>query len=536
MNLTVNILQANSPNTLPSALLIDAEGISIDGNVNGVSTNTLTAAIADDTGIDITVSQAGYMTYSVHVNNVYHLDKTIDIVLVPIVIDILDPLYGMPTPYFFAFNDPCSFRVDVYKASSYVGNVSWYVNNVLLSGPSVQNDSITFCNPGDYQVKIRTQVSDAFSNPLWDRQFATIITGNTVKGTVGNIDTYLSQDTETNITVVEYRVCLSLEITTALSPTCDTSACCYSKDETITVTPTFTLSRPGSDPTDYTLHYDVVDPNGDPVILENADFTLDEEDLTISFALTLLGVYTVTATIVDTECGNTYVKTLDVDTCNFIVINYTGCNGFNLINKSSSISTTYTILDIEGNEVKVVATLDPGQTDSLSFPDIGIFQVVVDYTYNEEDKHEIYLINNYCELERCMSQYILNLLCASPERCDPCPDDVELNRFLLLYNTYFMKVNQIFTTNNFFTALDSEMLNTLTTVESVMQKIKQYCHRIGCLKTNGAFAEASGGWRYDWAGKSNNHIKTCNCSTPHAGSYHQATKPAYCHTCGGGNS
>jgi len=537
MNLTVNVFHTNF--TTLSSPPLSPGGISINGDANLALSNTHTVAITDNCPADILVVSPGHHTYSMTVDNVYMDDITVDIIMVPIVNDILDPNYLRPYPAFFAFKDPCSFCSDVYNASSFTGDISWYVNNEYYKDGV--KATTCFCAPGDYQIKVRNQTFDLVVPapgcppvrvPAWDLQFATIITGNTVKGVIDPIETYLALDTITNHIVVEYRISLELKVDSDIEPLVDESACCYFRDDVITITPTIVLNRPNADPALHSILFEVYDPDGVDITNGGVAFPLTVSNIQYQFTISKIGTYTVKATIEDSVCDLVYEKIIGVETCNFVFIKYTGCDAFQIQNRSISTDITYDITDVSEPDFLLSGFLLAGESKdfTFSFPSLYIF--TAKYNRNGEEITEKYLLNAYCALERCFTDYIEEILCEPTKRCAPCPPESEISQMFLLYNTYFMKINKLFNTNSFFTALDNEGLSEITTLNQIMNRILDYCKRSGCIKS-GAFSDARvQEGPYDMAGKGSNHSQ-CNCSPTKSGSYYNTAKPGYCSSCNG---
>jgi hypothetical protein len=365
---------------------------------------------------------------------------------------------------------------------------------------------------------------------MWDRQFATIATGNTVAQDLDPIADYLALDTETNITVDEYRVDIDLTTTSEIEPLVDGDVCCYFKNDTVTIDATVTLNRPGADPNLNSISFKVIDPEGIDISDVAWVYPLNLSPIQIDFPLTKLGAYTVTATVEDTVCDNTFEHTITVETCNFIFIKYLGCNSFEVQNRSLDTDIEYTLLDVGDAAFSETGTLAAQSAITFDFTRPSIYEFQARYG---EDTVQSYLLNNYCEIERCFIDYIEQILCAPVNRCSPCPPESEISQMFLMYNAYFMKINKIFNLNSFHTALDQEGLDEVTTATQIMDKILLYCERTGCL-TNGAFSE---GYMtegpYDWAGQGSNRAQSCSCNPKKSGSYYNAARPGYCATCNG---
>jgi hypothetical protein len=117
MNLTVHVIKWNAL-TPPSDLTVSTGGIVIGAFSNGSGASSYTHAVTDNSAVTISVTQTGYKPYTMVIDNVYSVNKTVYIMMVPDVVSIVDPLYNRPNPYFFYLQDPTSFKVDYYSATS----------------------------------------------------------------------------------------------------------------------------------------------------------------------------------------------------------------------------------------------------------------------------------------------------------------------------------------------------------------------------------------------------------------------------------
>ena len=151
----------------------------------------------------------------------------------------------------------------------------------------------------------------------------------------------------------------------------------------------------------------------------------------------------------------------------------------------------------------------------------------IEISYNNgasEDIKESYVINNYCLLEECLAQYILDILCKDERRCNPCPDEVELNQMLLLSNTYFMKLHSEYAWNNYYTFFTETKLDSFTTLQQVMNKLKEFCSRRACLIQSFPGTPIMEG-PYDMAGRGDNWENPCYVNTSNV-------VTTGCNTCG----
>tara|TARA_R110000764_G_scaffold119210_8_gene206819 strand:+ start:241 stop:1860 length:1620 start_codon:yes stop_codon:yes gene_type:complete len=538
MNLTVSVVSTDFSTESP--LVVDAGGISINGNVNGAGASTLVQAVTDGESADIIITQTGYYPYTMTIDDVFMADATVTIIMVAVVSDISDADYLRPRPSLFTFIDPCSFAVSFYSASSYGGDVTWYVNNEVYIAESALKGVSYFCAPGEYQIKVRNQTYDYVSTnpacpptrvPAWDNYFSTTQEGSTVISVIGDSATYLAADVTTNVTVVEYRPELTFDVTPDNEPFADEDVTYYTRGSSVVVTPNVQLNRPGALPEDHTITWQVVDPEGItvPLLQEVFPLNLPAASIAIEFTLDKLGVYAITATIDDMTCGTSFVRNLNLETYNFVSLNYNGCNEFEITNRSSDTEFSYSISDISDPTVIASGTLTPGRMTTASFSTPSMYRLDVTYERDGVVHEELYLLNNYCALERCFISYIEGILCGDIDRCSPCPPESDLNQMFLLYNTYFMKVNKLFKVNSYFEALDEEGLAEITTLDQVMGRILAFCQRSGCVDST--FVKNYGEGPYDWLGQGSNIDKSCSCSTPTQASAYNISKPGYCSTC-----
>jgi hypothetical protein len=539
MNLTIHAIQYNGTGVPPIDLTVDAGGISIGGDTNQGGSVTHTVTVTDNSSVEISVTQDGYHTYNMTIDNVYDSDRTIYIMMVDIISDINDPDYNRPNAYHFYFTSPCSFKTDFYSASSFTGEIEWYSNNELYARGN--KGTISHCNPGKYQIKQRCTVSGN-EGLLWDRQWANTDepiytvpgealgqgeTGNVIAGDVAPLSTYLDLDLQTNITLTEYRPDFDLILTAPVNQL--ESLCCYTKDEELTIIADITLNRTGALPDDHTVTFTVTSPNGLPVELQQDTFTLLENPISISFPLNELGQYTITGVLDDLYCGSSYTVTKIADTCNFFDINYTDCSTYEFVNKSTDKNVSMEIVNIEGTE-SYASELTPGTAETIVFNEISIYFVTITYLKDTVETQEVYVLNNYCILEDCIAKYISDLLCVDERRCNPCPDDVELNMMLLLSYSYFNKLHSEYAWNNFYSGISDSKLNEFNTLKQNMDRLKEFCSRRGCIAQAFPTCYTSEG-PYDWAGKND---PDCNCNvnlsstTTTTSAYYTST----CKTCG----
>ena len=536
MNLTVNIVTwAGFGNPL-TPLNVSAGGIVINDDTNGNAASSLSSVISNGECAKLSVTQTGYHPYNLVVDNIYEENRTITILVAPIITDINSPDYNRPFPFFFVFQDPCSFKVDYYNASSFPGDISWYLNNEEFDSTSTKG-TFNVCAPGEFQLKVRgvNYVTTGGACPMrqlaWDQQYANIRTGNEVIMVLDPIEDYLALDTQTNVTEVEYRPSFSISADSPVDQL--EEACCYTREETVTVTATTAITRPGSTTDDYNYEWSVIDPDGLEVYEDTTPITQEQ----IAFRLDKLGVYTVNVNLVDMHCNIVYPNSFIVETCNFIVFDYVDCNTYTISNKSSATDVTYSVTSIEGISNTDVKQLGHGESETINFTTPSLYFVTVTRTVNNESVDEIYVLNNYCVIEECFAEYILDILCEDTRRCEACPDAVELNQFSLLFYTYFMELNKEYGINNFYSGLEDSQLERLGNIAQVMERILEFCSRRNCSHGQQSSFDRdirpAGSETLDWAGKGSNKDKSCNCNPQKGAGYYNTAKPGYCNTCNG---
>lgn len=507
MQLTLNILEHLGSLT-PTPLTINSGGIEIGGGSNSGSATSLVVTVADNTSVTITVTQPGYHTYNMTIDDVFTSDNEIDVVLVPVVTDISDPNYNRPAARFFTFKGMCGFDVAFYSATSYSLSPLWYVNNELYQEGG-EKGVIKFYKPGSYQLKHRVRSYSPDGSLMWDRVWADNSTdtevGNSTAGIIPTWADILDFDLDTNLTIVEYRPVISLAASTPVNQL--ENSCCYTKGEGVTITPTVTLVRDGAIASDHTITYQVIDPEGNEVSLGSATFSLDALNMDLVFTPEALGTYAISATVNDVTCDESFLKTMSVETCDFVVLDYVDCNTYTINNKSSATDMTYTITSIDGVVIEDAGSLIAGDTATVTFSDISLYLVAATFTPRGGVETTLtYVLNNYCGLDDCIATYILDILCGEERRCVPCPDDVELNQMLLLSYTYFMKLNKEYGWNNFYSTLEDSKLAELTNIKQTMDKLNAFCSRRSCNTASFNTAAATGS--YTWPTSAG--CSTCN--------------------------
>jgi hypothetical protein len=468
MNLTINTYSYIAG--VKTALSINSGDLVVNGVPSGSTGVSYSTTVTDNASAIISILKGGYYTYNVTVDSVFTENKIIDIILVPI-LSIVDPDYNRPYPHFIFFQDSYSFKTYFYNGSSYAGEIQWYFNNTPYGvGNQVVVD---YKLPGSYQLKVRGTTYEPLAGIRYDSVWATDtvgISGNTTPGTASDISTYLALDLNKNITEIEYRPTFYL---TASDPEdlgqIDKG---YAKGEIVTITPFIELTNSSS----YTVKYIITNPYGIDILSTTLNY-VDIPSVTISFPIDILGNYTIKGRLTDVEGNQKYDVTLNVNTINFIDISYVSCNTFKFENRSTTIPITYSISSL--TEIVVPsAGLQYNSSTEIVLPGTNLYTVTVNYN----DTTEYYIINNYCDLEDCLTKATLDIFC--DPTCDPCDkleNELDLIRLYSLSTTYFMKLHKEYYINNIYTALTQTKLDELTNIKQTLDKLSEYCKRIGCL-------------------------------------------------------
>jgi len=440
--------------------------------------------------------------------------------------------YGNIYPDMFHFVDPCSFKADYYSANSGdISQSSWYVNNELYTTGT--KAKIGFAFPGDYQI------THVVENTDWLKAFATTLQGNTnVDRTKKPIADLLALDGTTNLTIAEYRPDLSLTFSSGVSPIATKDITCYTRDEVITITPSWTLNRPGAVAANHTIVYTVTDPDGSSVTVLNSSNTAQNTfPLNVSataasgkFTMSELGTYKIQAKIVDSDCNTEFPIEYCIKTCNFVNVKYKECNTFTIENRSSLKDFNYSIEQHGVTGVVASGTVGAGTSVDITFSNPGLFIMTSNYLVAgssvtcPDSNTEQYIISNHCEVEKCITNYLTDLLCGGGDPCAPCPEDNELNQILLMSYTYFMKLNKEYALNNFYTGLSAGKLDELTSISGILNKMSLFCNRRNCLDSSFSENTSNGGTVNSWVSKSGD----CGCNSTNSANTNVNTSSSGC--------
>jgi hypothetical protein len=254
---------------------------------------------------------------------------------------------------------------------------------------------------------------------------------------------------------------------------------CYTKGEEIKVSPDVTLDV-GANASLFTITYEVTKPNGTLMTLNQSTFPLDITDYGVSFTLSDLGEYTIKMIVTDLTEEEDYEQSVSIETCNFIDITYVSCDSFSVSNLSSATDVTIRVDSVDGTAVLASQAIKAGETYQLNFTDPSLYYIKVTYGSTTET----YVINNFCQVEECIAKFIAGMICDDESRCQPCSDELELNRIFLHYQSYMMKLNKEYGWNNYYNALSDTTLADIASLKNTMDKLKAFCERMDCLKSS----------------------------------------------------
>jgi hypothetical protein len=497
MDLTVNILD-NSGAPL-TALGTD---ITLDSVVTNDS-NSVTQTVADNLQqVTLTVTRAGFFSYSTTFR-VFNQDETISIKLIQDITDTLDPNYRRPYPWFFAIQDPCSFDVHVFNATSApFGSFEYYSNNELYES-NVQDTIVRYCEAGSYQIKQRITVNDdpvdcgGTGTLLWDRFYATIEAGDILN----DLATNLALDTDTNTTLPEIIPELTLDLQGPAN--FFDSTFYYPLLETVVVVPDWEITNPTCTDTPV-LTWEVIDPDG--LVLEAAALNLPAlslglgalvtpADVSPEVTLNKVGDYIVRSTISD--CCNSYTREVVIPAVEFVQLFplNENCTEHEIKNASTTIDITYTVSDLDNNPLEddnlgvlENVELQAGFSNQFNIPDDGTYIVAVSYTDKfDVEQERTFILTLYCGLEDCIAELIMQVFCEDSKSCS-CKEAVQferqLNRMIAVGQTYFMHLQSEYGFNNIYNTLSESKLMELTDRDQLFKKLKSYCTTDGCKPCN----------------------------------------------------
>ncbi len=213
------------------------------------------------------------------------------------------------------------------------------------------------------------------------------------------------------------------------------------------------------------IEYSLLKPDGslDEVVFNANDLSVD-----LGFKISQVGDYQFTILLNNGDTGETYKKEGTISNSDTIKFKYESCGVFSVQNLGQEDQTvTYSSLNNSDNGS---VYLSPGSKENFT-PSTGVTEVVV----SEVEGNRTFLVNNSCDVEECLARFIEDLLCGEEETCEMCPDETEVAQMMFFYNTYFMKVHELFYQNSFFEALDQSVLDKVSSINFMIEKISEFC-------------------------------------------------------------
>lgn len=484
MQLTINVRDTSGYPTPNVFIGATGTNITINGSTSS-GVNTDTVSVTNNTTAEITITKSGYHTYT-NTINVFDYDLTLEIFLVEVITDPLTEGYGEPYAYFNSYIKPCSYSVYVVDGSSYNALITNYYQDTVLKSESNKNYIFTLLCPGVFQARL------VKLNSLSDNLFHS---------------TY-----NADITIEEYKPSVTLDIQVSDNGCSGDDCDCIPLDSTITVTPTVILNlnnQPTPACTESTLTYTLKDYEGNTVDTQeftiiNAD-PIDNSTLVYTYRLIEIGDYTLVTEL--ENCCTSCVVEQTLHACDFIKILESSCHTYTIKNCSDldSNDCSFTITDMEDNIIEGYENIDLDHASSSVFTSTedGVYKVIIKNSSDVVIRN--YIIIDLCTILSCLSNRILEILCAcdcEDKSCtDWCKKDYDLKRIFLLGFDLFNRVNREYRLNSYYTTFDQATINSLTSTNSIIEKLSTYCS--SCGNTNINFGNVL---------NSSNSSSDCGCS------------------------
>jgi hypothetical protein len=237
----------------------------------------------------------------------------------------------------------------------------------------------------------------------------------------------------------------------------------YVKGTTLTIL-TVLENYPG-DTSMSSIEFSLLKPDGS---IDEVVFNAGATGTDMGFIMSQIGDYKFTILLRNGDTGETYREEGTINSSDTIKFQYESCNVFSVENLGQEAQTV-TYKSITGNDSGLVV-LNPDSKENFT-PEVGVTEVTV----TEPGGERIFFVNNSCEVEECLARFIEELLCGDEKSCEMCPDETEVAQMMFFYNTYFMKVHDLFYQNSFFEALDSSVLDKVSSLNFILEKIREFC-------------------------------------------------------------
>lgn len=220
---------------------------------------------------------------------------------------------------------------------------------------------------------------------------------------------------------------------------------------------------------------------GSPILEDNSTTVAVPQDTTVTI-------------VVEKEGYDSYNQSIDVgatDETIFIVLSETipvdfinisqSCHSYTFTNNGTTEEqdVTYTITDLDDNVIGDNEDVELAFGASTTFTSTAdnIYLVIVKDT--DEAVIRIYIIIDYCNIRKCLSNRILAIICdcgCQDNDCtDYCKKDFEMKRIFLLQFDLFNRINREYRLNSYYTTIDDLDVNNLKTAQELMNKLNEYC-------------------------------------------------------------
>lgn len=188
----------------------------------------------------------------------------------------------------------------------------------------------------------------------------------------------------------------------------------------------------------------------------------------LGFVMSQVGDYGFSITLTNEISEESYRVEGTISSSDTIRFKYESCGVFSVENLGQESQTvSLTSINSESEESFILVTEDKKTFN----PSIGVTEVKV----TDNGGERTFLVNNSCEVEECLARFIEDLLCGDDKACEMCPDETEVAQMMFFYNTYFMKVHELFYQNSFFEALDQSVLDKISSINFMIDKIREFC-------------------------------------------------------------
>lgn len=251
---------------------------------------------------------------------------------------------------------------------------------------------------------------------------------------------------------------------------------------------------------DINLNINILDGSDCPTLtyIDEADLSITVNDGTPELndnSITVAVPQDTTVTIVvEKEGYDSYNESIDVgdsETTVFIALNETipvdfisisqSCHSYIITNNGTTEAdnVTYTITDLDDNVIgdNEDVELVYGASTTFTSEKDNVYLVTVKDT--EDAIIRIYVIIDYCNVRKCISNRILAINCdcgcKNNDCTDYCKKDFEMKRIFLLQFDLFNRINKEYRLNSYYTTIDDLDVNNLKTAQEIMDKLNDYC-------------------------------------------------------------